>query len=212
MTNDGSKLSENSLDEDQDQTLSFYTKEAVLFEIGIDRPNDYERAYDMWAKAASLGHIYARARCQELEAKGLIKPRKSDTNDENSNQVGMSTKNTKILFVDDDKEIIELAEQILSRVGYTPILATNGEEALQQVGKHPDIRMVFTDLNMPKMNGFHFLNYIRQMSMLEGIPIIVCTGYVENQLLHKLKKYRVAGCLLKPFQSDDLCNSINKYL
>ncbi len=161
---------------ESDEISSLY-REAMLYEIGIDRQFDYDKAYELWDQAANLGDIYARKRCQEIENKGLLTKAPKTQAPE--------SKNIKILFIDDDLSVRQLAHMVLEQNGYNTIFAENGEDALTKLSKHPDIKLVILDLNMPKMSGLHFLSYIRRMSMLEGVPIVICTGYIENELLKK---------------------------
>jgi DNA-binding response OmpR family regulator len=79
--------------------------------------------------------------------------------------------NRKILVIDDDPEIIELLELMLSRAGATIVAACSGEEGLRQFYAHrPDL--IVLDVMMPGMDGLEVCRRIRQLS---DVPIIMLT-------------------------------------
>lgn len=79
----------------------------------------------------------------------------------------------KVLIVDDDKEIVELLNIYLHKEGYQTVKAYNGEEALEQVKKDPDIQLMILDLMMPKKDGMTTVQELRQFS---SIPVIMLTA------------------------------------
>lgn len=67
----------------------------------------------------------------------------------------------KILVVDDEKDIVELLEYNLLRVGYKVITAFNGKEAQEKLSENPDL--IILDVMMPLMNGYELCTYIKKM-------------------------------------------------
>ena len=63
---------------------------------------------------------------------------------------------TKILIVDDDREIVDLLSIYCKNEGYEPIKAYNGMEALQMLQQHLDIHLLILDLMMPKKDGLRY--------------------------------------------------------
>lgn len=59
-----------------------------------------------------------------------------------------------ILVVDDEPLVLMLAVEMLEDAGHLVVEAANGEAALRQLEAHPEINVLFTDINMPGMNGF----------------------------------------------------------
>jgi len=78
----------------------------------------------------------------------------------------------KVLIVDDSgPSRISLSFSIKQK-GHTVFTAEDGQEGLVQIMANPDIALVITDINMPKMNGFQLINNIRNNPETENLPII----------------------------------------
>jgi two-component system cell cycle sensor histidine kinase/response regulator CckA len=84
-----------------------------------------------------------------------------------------------ILVVDDEPQLREATVVVLSRLGYHVLSAEDGVEGLNRF-KHneKDIKLVLTDLAMPKMAGDQMAKEIRKVS--PSLPIILCTGYSKG--------------------------------
>lgn len=113
----------------------------------------------------------------------------------------------KALLIDDEISATELLKEQLN--AYCPdvnVVATcnNSLDAAALINKHePDI--VFTDIEMPKLNGFELMQALPQINF----QIIFVTAY--NQFALKAFKYSALDYLLKPVEKDDLIRSINKF-
>lgn len=82
----------------------------------------------------------------------------------------------KILFVDDEESIRLLYKEEFEENGYEVILASNGEEALEQFAETvPDLLII--DIKMPGMDGIEVLKRVREQS--KDVPVILCTAYGE---------------------------------
>ena len=102
-----------------------------------------------------------------------------------------------ILFVDDEKVILEIAGEYFSHLGYTVLTAGNGREAIRVMTDHGDpIDCCFTDINMPEMDGRELAEYLRQWD--NSIPVVIMTGHPSmDNTLHTLKN-GVVDFLIKP--------------
>ena len=78
-----------------------------------------------------------------------------------------------ILVVDDEQEIADLVEIYLNNDGYDVIKAYDGEECLEKLKEHPEIRVIILDVMMPKMDGMETCRRIRRTS---NIPIIMLSA------------------------------------
>ena len=78
-----------------------------------------------------------------------------------------------ILVVDDEQEIADLVEIYLNNDGFDVIKAYDGEECLEKLKEHPEIRVIILDVMMPKMDGWQVCKAIRQYSK---VPIIMLTA------------------------------------
>ncbi|MFH1194608.1 MAG: response regulator transcription factor [bacterium] len=81
---------------------------------------------------------------------------------------------TKILLVDDEKDIVEFLQYNLEQEGFEVITAYSGYEALQKISKKPDL--VVLDVMMPGLNGYEVCQNIRVTKGFENIPIVFLTA------------------------------------
>ncbi|MHA6316245.1 ATP-binding response regulator [Altererythrobacter sp. CAU 1778] len=80
-----------------------------------------------------------------------------------------------VLIIDDDEDAVEILDRTIRRLGFTPRRASNGEEGLAAVRAHAP-KAILLDLNMPKLNGFEFIELLSKDEALASIPLIVVSG------------------------------------
>ena len=90
----------------------------------------------------------------------------------------------KILIVDDNAEVLEKTEGLLSQVGYSVVPCTSGEEALEILNKER-FDLVLLDINMPSLNGYEVCLRIRQTFALDDLPIIFLTSREDSDSVTK---------------------------
>ncbi len=108
---------------------------------------------------------------------------------------------TKVLFVDDDKDILSMVEQYLSMQGYNVTTVDNGIEAVGIV-KEKGIDIVFTDYKMPEFNGLELLAAIKKYR--PDTEVIIVTGYGSMESAIQAMKFGSYDYLQKPFKLDHL--------
>jgi len=110
-----------------------------------------------------------------------------------------------VLVVEDDVDLREALELVLSEAGYVVYTAANGVEALEALQQ---IRpaLIITDLMMPEKNGWDLLDEIDQMPTLSAIPRIVITA-AANAGAIGLK----APVFIKPVRAEDLVRAVQAY-
>ncbi len=86
---------------------------------------------------------------------------------------------TKILLVDDEKDIVEFLQYNLIQEGFKVITAFNGKEALEKISQKPDL--IILDVMMPKMDGYEVCSKIRGMEDFKNTPIIFLTAKASEQ-------------------------------
>ncbi len=106
-----------------------------------------------------------------------------------------------ILVVDDERDIRDGSERILTRKGYEVTKASNGEEALERV-KETLFAIVLLDLKMPGMDGLEVLRRIRQSH--PEVLVIVITGYATIETAIEAMKLGAYDFIPKPFKPDQL--------
>ena len=78
----------------------------------------------------------------------------------------------KILVVDDEPAICDLAAELLTAAGYEVLIATDGWQAIALARKeHPNL--ILLDLVLPRMTGFHVLQEIRKDPRIRNTPILI---------------------------------------
>ena len=106
-------------------------------------------------------------------------------------------KSLKLLFVEDEPDLIEIITDTLKKLNADFLTASNGKEALSIMRENSDISAIVTDINMPVMNGIDMISKLRD----EGnqIPIVVMSAHTEEDYKEKARNLGVEHYLLKPF-------------
>jgi len=114
-------------------------------------------------------------------------------------------KNT-ILIVDDSKTSILInLRMVRKHYPFANVLtAQNGEEALQQIEKNPNIKLILTDYEMPKMNGMEFIKKVREKFDVDEKIIIALSGAQEQNVSSMLLKVGANDFLHKPIVEEEL--------
>jgi DNA-binding response OmpR family regulator len=118
---------------------------------------------------------------------------------------------TRVLLVDDERDIIELLSYNLRQQGYEVLQALNGEEALRKAQQFlPDL--VLLDVMLGELDGLTICEILRHQPATTNIPIIIMTA-ASGQLmrLHGLSA-GATDFINKPFQSKELLQRIQKVL
>ena len=110
-------------------------------------------------------------------------------------------KDFEILFVDDQREILSLVDEYLSRHGYSVTIINNGMKALELV-KERDFDIVLTDLRMPGFSGLELLSAIKKYR--PAIEIIIITGYGTIESAVEALKLGCYDYIQKPIKFDRL--------
>ena len=107
-----------------------------------------------------------------------------------------------LLVVDDDPAIRALLQAGLGSDGYHLKFASNGAEAITQLGEgFPDV--VILDLNMPVMNGLEFLSKI-QLEPVRPYSVVVLTGFDDEKSVETCYRAGVSSVVKKPFTLNKL--------
>ncbi|MGH9457414.1 MAG: response regulator [Thermoanaerobaculia bacterium] len=112
----------------------------------------------------------------------------------------------KILVVDDDLPLRGMLSSVLRRSGFQVYLAADGSEAQRVLTIHRP-HVILLDLMMPGINGWDFLQTLRDTGFLPQTPVIVVSAHLQRdpQLLLQMG---VRAILPKPFNLDELLDLI----
>ncbi len=121
----------------------------------------------------------------------------------------MKTDPIKILVVDDEEGILDVTEGYFQRKGYDVYTAGNGIEALE-ILDHTEIGCVFTDINMPIMDGLELAEKIREKE--STLPVVVMTGYPSLENSIRTLKNGVVDYLIKPVNLEQMELTLKRIL
>jgi DNA-binding response OmpR family regulator len=124
----------------------------------------------------------------------------------------MTADTKRIIYIEDEQEMIDLVRLILSRKGYQVKGAIGGQEGLDLVrAESPDL--VLLDLMMPDMDGWEVYQQMKAGTATRGIPVIVITAKAQN--IDKVLGVHIAKVddyISKPFSPQQLIESVEKVL
>ena len=117
----------------------------------------------------------------------------------------------RIIFVDDEQQIRDIAREILTSNNYMVELYDNAKHALERLQKDPyTCDMLITDMAMPGMNGKELVQEV--LALRPTLPIILCTGYSELIDSESAKRAGIMEYMQKPVTMNLLCERIQKLL
>jgi len=114
-----------------------------------------------------------------------------------------------ILTVDDSRTMREMLRLALTGAGYRVVQAEDGVHGLEVLaGEAPDV--IITDINMPRMDGFGFIEAVRGDPRYRGVPILVLTTESDAEKKARARAAGATGWIVKPFNTDQLVNAIRR--
>ncbi len=118
----------------------------------------------------------------------------------------------KVVYIEDESEMIDLVKLILSRRNFEVIGANGGREGLDLVRKtSPDI--ILLDLMMPDMDGWDVYQQLKADESTRSIPVIIITAKAQNiDKVLGLSIAKVDDYISKPFSPMDLVDSLERVL
>lgn len=122
-------------------------------------------------------------------------------------------KQKRILFVDDEPDIVRLVEFRLNKEGFAVIHAKDGNEALGLLA-HEKPDLILLDLLLPDIDGLEVCRMIKLEPDLKDIPVIFFTASAAepDKLEEKVRHLGAQGLIIKPFTSEELLNKIRRFI
>ena len=117
----------------------------------------------------------------------------------------------KVLVIDDSNTIRRSAEMFLRQAGFEVILAEDGFDALAKISDHQPT-VIFGDIMMPRLDGYHTCALIKQPPRLKFTPVIMLSS--KDGVFDRARG-RLAGSdryLTKPFTKEALIEAVNEYV
>ena len=117
-------------------------------------------------------------------------------------------KNINVLYVEDEKDVRDFTSKTISTIVNKVVVAENGKEGLEKFFENPDINLILTDINMPKMGGLEMCAEIRKDD--EDIPIVITSAHSDPNFLKKAIDVKVSAYAMKPIDLYNLIDSMIK--
>ena len=108
----------------------------------------------------------------------------------------------RILIAEDDDDIRDLLQLILSSEGHDVEVSADGCEALERLRAGSQPSLIILDMMMPRLDGEGFLRAMRNDPNVPDIPVVIISGHQAAR--QKAAEFKVAGCLVKPIELDEL--------
>ncbi len=108
----------------------------------------------------------------------------------------------RILLVEDDPDMRETVRALLGCAGFTVVLASNGVEALELLGRGPRFAAILVDLHTPRMTGNDLVARVRRLPRFAEVPIIAMSGE------HGRDVPATQAFLEKPFSPEQLVQAL----
>jgi two-component system chemotaxis response regulator CheY len=187
----------------------------LLYELGLEVKPDPKESAKYWGMAAKTGDPMA-----QLSLANIISKEFEDTDEHRAIAQVLFKKAEEQGFVREDKaqrllqrangkslKVLVIDDSITSRTplkkyieadGCEVIEAESGTDALAILKKDAEIKMVFSDLSMPGMDGLQLLKQMRSIDELKSIPVVVVTTQNQDLMVLKAKEIGIQGWIVKP--------------
>ena len=119
-----------------------------------------------------------------------------------------------ILVVDDSNIIRNFVKRIFSDK-YHVAACMNGEEAIETIKENMDndyIETILLDLNMPKVDGFAVLDFMKENDLFDKMPVSIISGDSSKETIDRAFKYNIIDMLGKPFNEQNIKSVVEKTL
>ncbi|MBB4199788.1 response regulator [Rhodoblastus sphagnicola] len=114
-----------------------------------------------------------------------------------------------ILTVDDSRTMRDMLNLALSEAGYRVVDAVDGAHGLERLREEkPDV--IITDINMPRLDGFGFIEAVRNDPGYRSIPILVLTTENAPEKKDRARKAGATGWIVKPFDAEKLVSAVRR--
>ncbi len=114
-----------------------------------------------------------------------------------------------VLAVDDSRTMRDMLRMALTEAGFNVLLAEHGVHGLEVLeGAEPNV--IITDINMPEMDGFGFIDGVRRTDRHRAVPILVLTTESDPALKTRARDAGATGWIVKPFDKSKLVQAIRR--
>ncbi|MEM9007633.1 MAG: response regulator, partial [Cyanobacteria bacterium P01_F01_bin.86] len=118
----------------------------------------------------------------------------------------------KLLVVDDSITTRQTLKLTLQKAGYQVIQAQDGQEAVEQLLQHPNVQLVICDIEMPRMNGFEFLQHCQHDPALAEFPVMMLSSRSSDKHRLLAEQLGAIAYISKPYLEHKLLAMIAELL
>lgn len=116
----------------------------------------------------------------------------------------------KVMVVDDSATVRQQVSAALGQAGFDVVEAVDGQDGFEKVEGTPDLALVVSDVNMPRMNGLEMLEKIRGVGKYNALPVVMLTTEGQPELIKRAKAAGAKGWIVKPFKAELLVAAAKK--
>lgn len=117
----------------------------------------------------------------------------------------------RVLAVDDSATMREMVSFTLRHAGFEVVEADNGKDALSKLEDGASFDLIITDLNMPQMDGFAFIEQVRGKPQAhQFVPILILTTEADAARKERGRAVGATGWIVKPFSPQKLVEVVGK--
>jgi two-component system chemotaxis response regulator CheY len=115
----------------------------------------------------------------------------------------------RVLTVDDSRTMRDMLRMALIKAGFQVVAAVDGQHGLEMLGES-GADVIITDINMPKLDGFGFIERVRLDEVHRATPILVLTTESDPEKKDRARRAGATGWIVKPFHPDKLVDAIRR--
>lgn len=129
--------------------------------------------------------------------------------EENFSDLHQETAPEKALIVDDQPDVLEVAEEVFKTLGYQVICASSAREALEILESTEGIDVLFTDVMMPGMNGIELGH--KAKALLPNIKILLASGFTAPVLKERYSGLEMFDLIAKPYKISEIAKRLRSH-
>lgn len=133
------------------------------------------------------------------------------SNENDHTNVAIPTGTESVLIVDDEIDLLELAEQFFTELGYKTTVAENGAQALELLKEDQDIALLFSDVVMPGgINGYDLAQQATELK--PELKVLLTSGYTSRTMVKNGQEKFKSQLISKPYRKSDLAQRVRLIL
>lgn len=181
--------------------------------FGFDLLAELAYNHELESKANHIYYVYDKYDELMKEAKRVVSVVREYFGQEpiiEQNNINPVMEKEKTILVVDDSDVISSFVRKIFNNNYNVIVAKDGKQAIDAINSDNKIVAMLLDLNMPNIDGFGVLEYLRQNNLFDKIPVSIITGVGNDELVNRTFKYPIISILRKPFNERDVKEVVEK--